>query len=271
MTATGAGSIYDYYNMRIDVLSLFPDMITSYCKASVLGIALEKKLYNLEVHNPRDYTTDKHKRIDDTPYGGGAGMVLQCQPFIDCLETIPDYEHAAIIVTSPSGKKFDQQLAQELSKKKHLIILCGRYEGFDQRIRDRATMEISVGDYVLTGGELPALTIIDATLRHIQGVLGDETSINEESFSEVNYLAKLEELQVTKRELAEFLEEVGLKSKEELIGLKLLEYPQYTRPVEYDGKRIPEILQQGDHKNIFLWRLKQAIDLTKRYRQDLIE
>ncbi len=248
--------------MRIDVLSLFPDMVTSYCEASILGIAQVQKLYELYVHNPRDYTKDKHKRVDDTPYGGGAGMVLQCQPMIDCLEAIPNYAKAEIIVTSPSGRKFDQRLAQELSKKEHLIILCGRYEGFDQRIRDRATMEVSVGDYVLTGGELPALTIIDATLRHIPGVLGDETSIEEETHSEINYLKKLEELQVTKRELQALLDETGLK-KEDLENLKLSEYPHYTRPADFRGEKVPKVLEQGDHKKIFLWRLTQAIKLTK--------
>ncbi len=272
--------------MRIDVLSLFPELIANYCEASVLGIALEKQLYELNVHNPRDYTLDKHKRVDDTPYGGGAGMVLQCQPFIDCLELVLNDSNRhckereagrsnltdgiEIIVTSPSGRKFNQELAQELSQKQQLIILCGRYEGFDQRIRERATMEISVGDYVLTGGELPALTIIDATLRHIPGVLGDATSIEEESFSEVNYLAKLEELQISKKELQILLDETGL-NKDDLKSLKLLEYPQYTRPAEFHGKRVPEVLEQGDHKKIFLWRLIQAINLTKQHRKDLIK
>lgn len=256
--------------MRIDVLSLFPDMITSYCEASILGIALEQKLYELHVHNPRDYTQDKHKRVDDTPYGGGAGMVLQCQPLIDCLEAVPDYANAEIILTSPSGRKFDQKLAQELSQKEHLIILCGRYEGFDQRIRDRATMEISVGDYVLTGGELPALTIIDATLRHIPGVLGDAASMEEETHTEVNYLKKLEELQVTKKELQALLEETGLK-KEDLECLKLSEYPHYTRPADFRGEKVPEILLSGDHKAIMLWRLKESVIARSAQRDVAIQ
>lgn len=248
-------------------------MISSYCKASVLGIALEKNLYQLHVHNPRDYTHDKHKRVDDTPYGGGAGMLLAPQPYIDCLDSVLkqiDNENPEIIITSPSGRKFNQELAIELAQKPNLIILCGRYEGFDQRIKERATLEISIGDYVLTGGELAALTIIDASLRHVSGVLGDQTSTEEESFSEINYLAKLEELGVSKKELQTLLESTGLKSKEELSKLKLLEHPHYTRPADFRGLKVPEILESGDHKKIFLWRLEQAIKLTKKNRPDLL-
>lgn len=259
--------------MRIDVLTLFPDMISSYCNASVLGIALEKNLYQLNVHNPRDHTHDKHKRVDDTPYGGGAGMLLSPQPYIDCLDTILkqiNNASAEIIITSPAGKQFNQSLAQKLAQKNNLIILCGRYEGFDQRIKNRASLEISVGDYVLTGGELAALTIIDASLRYVPGVLGDASSNEEESFSEINYLAKLEELGTSKKELEQLLENTKLKSKDQLKKLKLLEHPHYTRPADFRGEKIPPVLESGDHKKIFIWRLEQAILATRKHRPDLL-
>ena len=267
--------------MKIDILSLFPDLITNYCSESILGIAQEKQLYELATHNPRDFSKDKHKKVDDTPYGGGAGMLLSCQPFFDCLESVlesrsinyeslteaalehtpeRDYE---IIITTPAGEKWTQELAEEFSKKKNLVILCGRYEGFDQRIRNIATREVSVGDYVLTGGELPALTMIDSVLRLVPGVLGDVTSKDFESFSTINYLEEFEKYGVTKRELNSFLEESGLESKDQLMKLKLLEHPHYTKPADFRGQLIPEVLQSGDHKKIFLWRLKEAIKLSK--------
>lgn len=270
--------------MQIDVLSLFPELIENYCNTSILGLAREAGLYDLQVHNPRDYSKDKHKKVDDTPYGGGAGMVLMPQPWIDCLGEVtvtpdncvmldpqdPPYPKSLeVIITSPSGTPFTQKLAQELATKDQLIILCGRYEGFDQRIRDRATMEISVGDYVLTGGELPALTIIDATLRHIPGVLGDPASLEQESFSEINYLERLKELQCSRKEIQALLDELELQESD-LENLKLLEHPHYTRPADFQGERIPAILESGDHKKIFLWRLKEAILLTQEKRADLI-
>lgn len=293
--------------MRIDVLTLFPELITGYCNTSILGLAWQQGLYELEVHNPRDYSKDKHKKVDDSPYGGGAGMVLTPQPWIDCLSEVllmsdscvtrasqdlhlqlsklqsfearkpcsrtPEapqkLNDIEIIITSPSGIPFTQDLAKELSTKKQLIILCGRYEGFDQRIKDRATMEISLGDYVLTGGELAALSIIDASLRHIPGVLGDPLSLEAESFSQINYLEKLKELQVSKKERAELLEQTGLNIKD-LENLRLLEHPHYTRPADFRGERIPDILESGDHKKIFLWRLTEAIKLTSQKRKDLL-
>lgn len=293
--------------MRIDVLSLFPEIIENYCQTSILGLALKQNLYQLNTHNPRDYSKDKHHKVDDTPYGGGAGMVLAPQPFLDCLSEVlllsdncvmqtsqdphlqlsklrsfearkPCSRTAAtpqkstdteIIITSPSGQPLTQELARELSSKKQLVILCGRYEGFDQRIRDKATMEISVGDYVLTGGELAALSVIDATLRHIPGVLGDPQSLEEESFSKLNYLEKLKELQVSKKEMLSFLEETGI-SREELEELQLLEHPHYTRPADFRGDRVPEVLESGNHKKIFMWRLAEAIKLTRLKRGDLL-
>ena len=259
--------------MRLDFLTLFPDLIEQYCKASILGIALEKKLYQAKVWNPRDYSKDKHKSVDDTPYGGGAGMLLAPQPYLDCLEAVLEQDSHLVhevIITSPSGRVFNQDLAIELSQEERLIILCGRYEGFDQRIRDRATMAISVGDYVLTGGELPALIIADAVLRNIPGVLGDQNSIEFESFSRLNFREQCKQLQVSKKELSVLLERTGI-SLEQLESLQLLEFPQYTRPAEYQGERVPAVLESGDHKQIFLWRLEQAIVLTKQRRPDLMD
>jgi len=243
--------------MKISVLSLFPQMISSYFDESIMKIAKEKGLFELELKDPRNFTQDKHKKVDDTPYGGGAGMLQMPQPWLDCLESIELESGAEVIVTSPSGRKLDQKLAQELSQKKQLVILCGRYEGFDQRIRNRATMEISVGDYVLTGGELAALVILDSSLRLIPGVLGDDESSKFETHSEINVLEEFKKLGVTKRELEEFLKETG-KTKKELENCTLTEYPQYTRPPEYNGEKVPEVLLSGDHKKIFLWRLKQC-------------
>ena len=256
--------------MKIDVLSLFPEMITSYCEASILGIAQDKGLIKVEAHNPRDYTENKHNCVDDLPYGGGPGMVLSPQPFYDCFEAVSkdiDLEQAEVIITAPSGRKFDQELAKELSKKKNLVIFCGRYEGFDERIKSLATMEISLGDYVLTGGELAALTIIDSTTRLLPGVLGDDESSLAESFSIKNYL---EENNFTKRELEGLLERTGLK-KNDLNNLQLLEHPQYTRPPEFKGQKVPEVLQSGDHKKISLWRLEEAIKITRQRRPDLLD
>jgi tRNA (guanine37-N1)-methyltransferase len=259
--------------MKISVLTLFPNMISSYFDESIMKLAKEKQLFDLQLLNPRDFSQDKHKKVDDTPYGGGAGMVQMPQPWLDCLESVTSLRaersnpsDIEIIVTSPSGEKFDQRMAQEFSQKKELVILCGRYEGFDQRIRDRATREVSIGDYVLTGGELPALTILDSALRLIPGVLGDDESSKFETHSLVNVLEEFEKFPVTKRELEEFLLETGLK-KEDLKEFKLIEYPQYTRPADYHGEKVPEILQSGDHKKIFLWRLKKSIDMSLRAKR----
>jgi len=227
----------------------------------------------MQVWNPRDYSKDKHKSVDDTPYGGGAGMLLAPQPYLDCLNAVlaeDSHLQHDIIITSPVGKVFNQDLAIELAQRERLIILCGRYEGFDQRIRDRATMEISVGDYVLTGGELPALTIADAVLRNLPQVLGDQTSIEFESFSRLNFAEQCKKLQVSKKELARLLARTGI-TLATLEALQLLEFPQYTRPANYNGQRIPAVLESGDHKQIFLWRLEQAILLTKQRRPDLIK
>jgi tRNA (guanine37-N1)-methyltransferase len=246
--------------MKIDVLTLFPNLISSYFSESIMKIALEKNIFDLNILNPRDFSKDKHHKVDDTPFGGGAGMVQMPQPWFDCLDAVEYLDDCEIIITSPSGEKLNQKMAQELSQKKQLVILCGRYEGFDQRIRDRATREISVGDYVLTGGELACLSILDASLRLIPGVLGDEESAKFETHSEINLLQEFTKMGVSKNELKEFLEETKLK-KSDLEKFTLIEYPQYTRPAEYQGLKVPEVLQSGDHKKIFLWRLKQSLAL----------
>jgi tRNA (guanine37-N1)-methyltransferase len=216
-------------------------------------------IISVHTHNPRDFSKDKHRKVDDIIYGGGAGMLLSPQPFYDCFESIaldPDHE---VILTSPSGTRFDQTKARELSSRKQLVFLCGRYEGFDERIKSLATKQVSVGDYVLTGGELPALIMIDAISRYVPGVLGDAASLDFETHGDIDYYAELMKLEPTRAEIREFLEETGLKSLEDLRGLKLPEYPQYTRPVDFRGMMVPEILQSGNHKKIFMWRLVQAV------------
>ncbi len=251
--------------MRFDVLSLFPSMIQGYLEQSVLGIALEKQLYELNVHNPRDYSLDKHKKVDDTPYGGGAGMLLMPQPFLDCLDAVEKKTEPEIIITSPTGETWKQELAQELSSKSQVIILCGRYEGFDERIKKRATREVSIGDYVLTGGELAALVMMDSILRYVPGVLGAEQSALSDSFSKIDYLAECQRYGVSKKELQNLLDEFGLEKKD-LKSMSLLEHPHYTRPADYKGDLVPQELQSGDHKKIFLWRLKESLRKTKSYK-----
>ena len=271
--------------MRFDVLTLFPEMVTNYAKQSILGIAQEKSLIKINAYNPRDYSLDKHKKVDDVIYGGGAGMLLSPQPYCDCLGSILQNrtnrdspysfdniaEDTEIIITAPSGKPFNQRIAEELANKSRLIILCGRYEGFDERIKQCATREISLGDYVLTGGELAANTIIDATARLVPGVLGDDASAEIESFNLLDLEKDFKELGVTKNEAKAFCEAVGINSVKDLQGKQLLEFPQYTRPVEYQGKEVPAILRSGDHKKIYLWRLEQAIQLTQEKRKDLLD
>jgi len=277
--------------MRVDVLSLFPELIEKYSSTSILKLAQEQALLEVHAHNPRDFSTDKHKKVDDICYGGGAGMLLSPQPFVDCLDSVlqdlkleglqvedlkqgqlehPQERDYEIIITSPAGETLDQKLAQELSTKSNLIMLCGRYEGFDERIKNLATREISLGDFVLTGGELAALTILDASARLIPGVLGDDQSNIDESFSSQNYLEILKELKVSKRELEDFVNRCDLDSIEELRDMQLLEYPHYTRPKDFRGQKVPLVLESGDHKAIALWRLEQAIKATRLKRKDLL-
>lgn len=220
--------------MKFDVLTLFPDMFSSLGE-SIIGRARENKLIEINLINIRDFSKDKHKKVDDTPYGGGAGMVIRPDVVYDAYNSIENKD-AKVIYMSPKGKVLNQEKVKQLSNQKHLIIICGHYEGIDQRVLDEIVdEEISIGDYVLTGGELPAMVLIDSVSRYVKGVLNDE-STSEESFSN-----------------------------------NLLEYPQYTRPEEFRGKKVPEVLISGHHENIKKWREEKAIEITKKNRPDLLE
>ena len=219
---------------RFDVLTLFPNMF-DILNESILGRAQEKNLININVVNIRDFSKDKHNKVDDTPYGGGAGMVMRADVVYDCYNSVKT-DDSKVIYLSPQGKTLDQDKVKELSKEKHLILLCGHYEGIDQRVIDEIVdEEISIGDYVLTGGELPAMVLIDSVSRYVEGVLNKE-SIQEESFTD-----------------------------------NLLEYPQYTRPEVFLGKKVPEVLLTGHHQNIEKWRKEQSIKITQSKRPDLME
>lgn len=219
--------------MKFDVLTLFPEMFKS-LDESIIGRAREKGLIEINLINIRDFSKGKHKKVDDTPYGGGAGMVLMPDVVYDAYDSIKD-KNAKVIYLSPQGKVLNQNKVKELVKEEHLILLCGHYEGIDQRVLDEIVdEEISIGDYVLTGGELPAMVLIDSVSRYTQGVLNDE-SIKEESFSN-----------------------------------NLLEYPQYTRPEEFRGKKVPEVLISGHHENIKKWREQKSLVVTKLKRPDLL-
>ncbi|MBO5143464.1 MAG: tRNA (guanosine(37)-N1)-methyltransferase TrmD [Clostridia bacterium] len=223
--------------MKFDVLTLFPEMFEP-IKTSIIGRAVNNQILELNLINFRDYSTDRLKHVDDTPYGGGAGMVLKPQPIYDAyMNIVKDLDYKPkVIYMSPRGKLFNQKMAKELSKEKHIVILCGHYEGVDQRVIDEIVdEEISIGDYILTGGELPAMVVIDTISRNIEGVLKEE-SVNDESFSD-----------------------------------GLLEYPQYTRPEEFMGRKVPEVLLSGHHANIEKWRKEQSLEITKARRPDLLE
>ena len=218
--------------MRFDVLTLFPEMFSS-LEESIIGKAREKGLIEINLINIRDFSKDKHKKVDDTPYGGGAGMVMMPDVVYDAYSSIQN-KNAKVIYMSPQGKVLNQEKVQELSKEESLILLCGHYEGIDQRVLDEIVdEEISIGDYVLTGGELPAMVLIDAVSRYVKGVLNEE-STQEESFSN-----------------------------------NRLEYPQYTRPEVFRGKRVPEVLLSGHQGNIKKWRDEQSLEITKIKRPDL--
>lgn len=215
--------------MRFDILTLFPGLVQPYFEDSILKRAIAAKKINVAVHNIRDYSTERHHKVDDTPYGGGAGMVMACQPLYDAIKAVKKLNKGPVLYMSPCGKRFTQTKAEELSKKyskKGLILLCGRYEGIDQRIIDMLVdEEVSIGDFVLTGGELPALTIVDAVARLLPGVLGDNESANEESFSTA------------------------------LEGM--LEYPHYTKPETFKRKKVPPVLLSGNHAAIKKWRMAE--------------
>ncbi len=220
--------------MKFDVLTLFPEMFEP-IKQSIIGKAEEKKLIDINLINIRDFSKNKHKKVDDTPYGGGAGMVMQADVVYDAYKSIKD-ENAKVIYLTPQGKVLNQKKVEELSKQEHLILLCGHYEGIDQRVIDKIVdEEISIGNYVLTGGEIPAMVLIDSVSRYVDGVLS-EGSISEESFSQ-----------------------------------GILEYPQYTRPETFEGVKVPEILLSGHHKNINKWRRWEALKNTYLKRPELLE
>ena len=223
--------------MKIDILTLFPEMFDAVLKSSILGKAIEKGILRVGVINIRDFSKDRHRRVDDYPYGGGAGMVMMPQPLYDAIKSVKDKSpDARVVLTSPRGKPFDQEKARLLSKEPHLVIVCGHYEGIDQRIIDTMVdEEISIGDYILTGGELPAMVIVDAVARLLPGAIGSPRSLEQESFTN-----------------------------------GLLEYPQYTRPADFLGMKVPEVLLSGNHKRIEEWRRRKAVEITRRIRPDLL-
>jgi tRNA (guanine37-N1)-methyltransferase len=221
--------------LKFHIITLFPELIQTYCSTSIIGRGIRNERLAVHTYNPRDYCLDKYRKVDDTPYGGGAGMVLKPEPFFATFEAIPRGAHSPVLITTPQGVPFKQAQARELSACEDITIFCGHYEGFDERIHSVATHEISVGDYVLTGGELPALTVIDAVGRLIPGVLGASVSLAEESFDE-----------------------------------GLLEPPHYTKPPEFRNMPVPEILRSGDHKLIAQWRRQQSLKRTYLRRPELL-
>jgi len=222
--------------MKIDVLTLFPAMFAGPLDESIIMRARKKGLLDLKIHQLRDWTHDRHKTVDDKPFGGGPGMLLKPQPIFEAVESLKR-EGTKVILLSPSGRKFDQKIAQELAQEKDLLLVTGHYEGFDERIREAlADDELSIGDYVLTNGALPAMVVIDAVARLLPGVLGDDESSHDESFSH-----------------------------------GLLEYPQWTRPAEFRGMKVPDVLVSGNHAEIEKWRREQAKLRTKEHRPDLLK
>ena len=218
--------------MIIDIVTLFPNMFEGFIKESIIKRAIEKGNVEINLVNPRDFTLDKHRHVDDTPYGGGNGMVLTCQPMFDCLKSIPTPRK--VILMTPQGKPFKQAEAVRLSKEEHLVFVCGHYEGFDERIRTLCDEEISIGDYVLTGGEIPAMAISDSIIRLLDGVITEESHLYDSHSN------------------------------------GLLEHPQYTKPAVYEGMEVPAVLLNGNHKLINEWRNKEALRTTYKKRPDLL-
>ena len=219
--------------MKIDVLTLFPEMFTGPLDVSVVARARKAGLLDLQIRNLRDWTHDRHKTVDDRPFGGGPGMVLKPEPIFEAVEALSS-ERTRVVMMAPAGRPFTQGIARELVQQEHLLFLCGSYEGFDERIRTLAHDELSIGDYVMTNGGLPAMVVVDAVTRLLPGVLGDDESSNEESFTS-----------------------------------GMLEYPHYTRPAEFRGMKVPEVLLSGNHAEIAKWRAEQAKLRTKERRPDL--
>jgi tRNA (guanine37-N1)-methyltransferase len=225
--------------LRFDILTLFPEMFPPVLDASILGIAARKALVENHVHNIRDYTENKHRKVDDRPYGGGPGMVIACQPVYDCYEAVREMAEpeGRLLLLTPKGRRFDHSFAEELSRESRILLLCGRYEGFDQRIHAGLPVEeVSIGDFVLSGGEVPAMAIVDAVVRLVPGVLGHEESAAQDSFSS-----------------------------------GMLDHPHYTRPPVFRGMSVPDVLLQGNHAEIEDWRTRQALRSTQEVRADLMD
>ena len=226
--------------MRFEIMTLFPDMVRTVLSESIIGRAERADIIKVACHNIRDYSNDRHRKTDDTPYGGGMGMLMTCQPIYDCYKdiasTIPEEERTRVIYMSPKGRLFSHEVARELSEYDNLIFLCGHYEGVDQRVIDEiCDDEISIGDYVVTGGEIPACIVVDAVARLIDGVLADKECYEAES-----------------------------------VASGILEYPQYTKPREFMGREVPEVLLSGDHKKIDEWRLREAVRITAERRPEML-
>lgn len=219
--------------MKIDILTLFPNMFSGFLNESIIKRAIDEKKVTINTVNFRDYAKNKHKKVDDTPYGGGSGMVLMCQPIFDAVDSVRT-EKSKVVLLSPQGKKFSQKKAYELSKEEHLVFICGHYEGFDERIKSICDEEISIGDYVLTGGELPAMVITDSIVRLLPGVIDEQSHLND-SFND-----------------------------------NLLDYPTYTKPRNYKGMQVPEVLLSGDHEKIKEWRDEKRLKITSEKRPDLL-
>jgi tRNA (guanine37-N1)-methyltransferase len=219
--------------MKISILTLFPEMFDVF-NSSIIGRAVKKGLINIDLHNIRDYSTDKHRKVDDYPYGGGVGMVMTPQPIVDCIKAVKMINKGKVIFLGPRGKTFTQGMANELSESEDLMFICGHYEGIDERVYDYIDMEISLGDFVLTGGEMACIPIVDSICRLIPGVLSSSESFSDESFYN-----------------------------------GLLEYPQYTRPEVFENKRVPDVLLSGHHENIRKWRRKEALQITMEKRPDM--
>ena len=220
--------------MKIDILTILPNMFDNFLSESIIKRAIEKNKVTINIHNIRDYSKDPHKKVDDYQFGGGKGMVLMIEPIYDAIEKLKEKDSKIILMT-PQGIKYNQKTAYSLTNNKHLIIICGHYEGFDERISSFVDMEISIGDYILTGGEVPGMVIVDSIVRLIDGVIEEESHLNE-SFNN-----------------------------------NLLDYPVYTKPIDFRGMKVPEILLSGHHANIAAWRKEQQLKKTKEMRPDLLE
>lgn len=220
--------------MKIDILTLFPKMFEGFLNESIIKRAQEKKIVEINIYDIRNYTKDKHKKVDDYPYGGGGGMVLMCQPVVDAIETLKT-EDSKVILMCPQGKKYNQTTAYELKNEKHIILVCGHYEGYDERIRNFVDLEISIGDFILTGGEIPAMAITDSITRLLDGVITKESYENE-SFNN-----------------------------------NLLDYPTYTKPQNFRGMEVPDVLLSGHHENINKWRALESLKRTEKRRPDLLK